>query len=442
VAARVGVAGGYDVSAAVTPGGDHAVDGIGIEVRAVREDHDCGLHLGRKCAKAAAERSAHAALPLGTAHEARVRLQLVGALDDDDLLDGARADSLQYMRQHQTLLRRPEAARLAGGEDDSGDHASIVPVRLLAVVRPFQHTPPVQSSEEIRRVVHRWLEANRDGDGDAFVGRVSEEAGVLVIGSDADEWWRGEDRAVWKRQMEELSELPFTFTWEEDEIEAWEEGTVGWASLRVNWQGPEASEEARGTVVLHLERGEWKVVQAHWSVPSPNADFLGEALTVTLDQLEETIRREQPDMSGTLAADGTVTIVFTDIVDSTVLTTRLGDLAWRDVLRRHDIVIEETTVAHGGTVVETQGDGSMLAFSSARRAVSCAQAIQREVESVFADDSPPIRVRIGMHTGDALHEADRFFGTAVHYAARVASQALGARCSSPISCTSWSPVRT
>jgi class 3 adenylate cyclase len=160
-------------------------------------------------------------------------------------------------------------------------------------------------------------------------------------------------------------------------------------------------------------------------VPSPNADFLGEALTVTLDQLEETIRREQPDMSGTLAADGTVTIVFTDIVDSTVLTTRLGDHAWRDVLRRHDTVIEENTVAHGGTVVETQGDGSMLAFSSARRAVACAQAIQREVESAFADDSLPIRVRIGMHTGDALHEADRFFGTAVHYAARVASQALG-----------------
>ena len=43
----------------------------------------------------------------------------------------------------------------------------------------------------------------------------------------------------------------------------------------------------------------------------------------------------------------------------------------------------------------------------------------------FADDSPPIRVRIGVHTGDAIQEADRFFGTTVHYAARVASQALG-----------------
>ena len=151
----------------------------------------------------------------------------------------------------------------------------------------------------------------------------------------------------------------------------------------------------------------------------------GEAADSQLEELESAIQRDQPDLSSTLAADGTVTIVFTDIVDSTVLTARLGDHAWLEVLRRHNAVIEQATAAHGGTVVETQGDGSMLAFSSARRAVACAQAIQRGIDSAFADDSPPIRVRIGVHTGDALHEADRFFGTTVHYAARVASQALG-----------------
>jgi class 3 adenylate cyclase len=52
-----------------------------------------------------------------------------------------------------------------------------------------------------------------------------------------------------------------------------------------------------------------------------------------------------------------------------VLTSRLGDHAWRAVPRRHDTLIRDITAAHGGTVVETQGDGSMLAFSSARRAV-------------------------------------------------------------------------
>ena len=102
---------------------------------------------------------------------------------------------------------------------------------------------------------------------------------------------------------------------------------------------------------------------------------------MTLEELEKTVQREQPDLSTTIAADGTVTIAFTDIVDSTVLIARLGDQAWLDVIRRHNGVIEQATTAHGGTVVETQGDGSMLAFSSARRAVSCAVTIQREIET-------------------------------------------------------------
>jgi adenylate cyclase len=144
-----------------------------------------------------------------------------------------------------------------------------------------------------------------------------------------------------------------------------------------------------------------------------------------IDELETIVQREQPDLSGTLGSAGTVTIVFTDIVESTVLLGHLGDHAWLDLLRRHNSIIEQTTAAHGGTLVETQGDGSMLAFPSARRAVSCAQAIQREVGRAFADVSPPIAIRIGVHTGDALHEGDKFFGTTVHFAARVASQALG-----------------
>ncbi len=120
-----------------------------------------------------------------------------------------------------------------------------------------------------------------------------------------------------------------------------------------------------------------------------------------------------------------MTIVFTDIVDSTVLLGRTGDQGWLDILRRHNGIIEQTTAAHGGTVVETQGDGSMLAFPSARGAVACAHAIQDQIGRAFGDFSPPVAVRIGVHTGDALHEGDHFFGATVHYAARVAGQALG-----------------
>lgn len=283
----------------------------------------------------------------------------------------------------------------------------------------------MEPSEEICRVVERWLAANREGDLDAVMARVSERAGLLAIGTDDHEWWRASERAVWRRQNEVTGGFPIEW----GEIEAWEEGTVGWAGHRLTIRSLDESQPGfamRATYVLHLEHGEWKFVQVHWSIgASTNADVFGMELAVTLEQLEETIRRERPDLTATAAADGTVTIVFTDIVDSTVLLSRLGDHAWLGILHRHNEVIRDAAAAHGGTVVETQGDGSMLAFASARRAVAGAQAIQAEIGKAFGEASPPIRVRIGIHTGDALHEADHFYGTTVHFAARVAGKALG-----------------
>jgi adenylate cyclase len=283
----------------------------------------------------------------------------------------------------------------------------------------------MEPSEEIRRVVHRWLVANTEGDADAVMARISEQPGMLAIGTDGDEWWHAAERAVWRRQIEESGGFPVAW----DQIEAWEEGSVGWAGMKMTIRpltGSGDTSEIRATYVLHLERGDWKIVQVHWSLGSSgNVDLLGVELPVSLEQLEQTILRKRPDLLETAAGDGTVTLVFTDIVDSTVLTARLGDRAWMEAVRRHHDVIGETVGLHGGRVVETQGDGSMLAFSSARRAVSCAKDVQVAVGRAFVDASPPIRVRIGVHTGDALHEADRFFGTTVNYAARVASHALG-----------------
>ena len=280
----------------------------------------------------------------------------------------------------------------------------------------------MEPSEEIRRVVERWTTAIAAGDEASILGRLSSHSSTHIIGTDAAEWWRGgETRAIWARQMEEIGAFPVTVK----EIHTWEEGTVGWAAVKetINWEGEAL--ELRATYVLHLELGEWKVVHIHWSFPRSNLETFGRSLTVSLDELERTVQRERPDLSASLAVDGTVTIVFTDIVDSTAMLARLGDRAWLEIIRRHNRVIEELTADHGGVVVETQGDGSMLAFSSARRAVACAQAIRREIEREFVDVAPPIRVRIGIHTGDAIKEAERFIGTTVHYAARVAAQAIG-----------------
>jgi adenylate cyclase len=282
----------------------------------------------------------------------------------------------------------------------------------------------MEPSEEIRRVIERWTMASANGDSESILRRLSEHPGTVMmgmIGPDPVRMWHG-------------SEIPAALSWQSHEfsfpiiateIEAWEEGTVAWVAVKetVNWEGQAL--ETRGSYVLHLERGEWKIVHIHWSYPQTNLETLVSSQAASLDEFARSLEREQPELSVPVAVDGTVTIVFTDIVDSTVTLSRLGDQMWLEIIRRHNKVITEVTAAHGGEVVETQGDGSMLAFSSARKAVACAQAIQAGIAQAFADLSQPIQVRIGIHTGDALRDAEHFYGTTVHYAARVASHALG-----------------
>jgi class 3 adenylate cyclase len=95
------------------------------------------------------------------------------------------------------------------------------------------------------------------------------------------------------------------------------------------------------------------------------------------------------------------------------------------VLRAHNDVIQRVTGECGGTVVKGQGDGFMLAFASARRALTCAQAIQGSIADAFDAPGSLIRVRIGIHVGETVREADDFFGHAVAYAARIAATASG-----------------
>ena len=75
--------------------------------------------------------------------------------------------------------------------------------------------------------------------------------------------------------------------------------------------------------------------------------------------------------------------------------------------------------------MKSEGDGFMLAFQSARRALECAVDIQRAFAKRNDSADEPIRVRIGLHTGEALKEASDFYGKNVILAARIAGQAQG-----------------
>ena len=128
------------------------------------------------------------------------------------------------------------------------------------------------------------------------------------------------------------------------------------------------------------------------------------------------------------APDGTVAILFSDIEDSTVLTEKLGDERWLEVLREHNAIFREQISRHDGYEVKSQGDGFMLAFPDPCEALECAIDVQRAFAERERDGSgESLRVRIGLHTGEVISEEGDYFGKNVILAARIAAQAAGRR---------------
>ena len=126
------------------------------------------------------------------------------------------------------------------------------------------------------------------------------------------------------------------------------------------------------------------------------------------------------------APDGTVAILFSDIEDSTIITERLGDERWLEVLREHNAMFREEIGRHDGYEVKSQGDGFMLAFPDPCQALEYAIAIQRAfAEQEREGREEALRVRMGLHTGEVIAEEGDFFGKNVILAARIAAQANG-----------------
>ena len=126
-------------------------------------------------------------------------------------------------------------------------------------------------SDELKNVMLRFYESISLGDMSAIERLFSRASGVLVIGSDANEWWSDHDTIVqaFKTQFQEMGIRKF----EPGELNAFVESTVGWVSERRTIQLPNGKEMTlRETTVVHKEDGEWKIVQLHVSLAIPNAE--------------------------------------------------------------------------------------------------------------------------------------------------------------------------
>jgi class 3 adenylate cyclase len=129
--------------------------------------------------------------------------------------------------------------------------------------------------------------------------------------------------------------------------------------------------------------------------------------------LDEALPAEEPQ------ASGTAIILFADIADSTALTERLGDVAFREKARELDEALRRAITSNGGTAIEGKllGDGVLATFGAAREAIACAAAMHA------AGSHAELPLHVGIHAGDVIREDNNVYGGAVNIAARISSEA-------------------
>ncbi|HEY6319258.1 MAG TPA: alpha/beta fold hydrolase [Acidimicrobiia bacterium] len=132
------------------------------------------------------------------------------------------------------------------------------------------------------------------------------------------------------------------------------------------------------------------------------ADFVGE--------IEEFLTGER---RAAVTARFLATVLFTDIVSSTVQTAAIGDRAWTERLEQHDRAVDRQLTRFGGHLVKRTGDGVVATFDGPARAVRCATAIRDAIRQLGLD------IRVGLHTGEIERREDDIAGIAVHIAQRI-----------------------
>lgn len=133
----------------------------------------------------------------------------------------------------------------------------------------------MERSDELRGIILAGFESFSSRDTSWIDRHTSRHEGALIIGTDPNEWIEGGERVA-EDSTQEIQQSTAMFS-SPGEVEAFVEGTVGWASGRPVWTLEDGTEiPARWTGVFHQEDSEWKMVQGHISVGVPNEQLFGE----------------------------------------------------------------------------------------------------------------------------------------------------------------------
>ena len=126
-----------------------------------------------------------------------------------------------------------------------------------------------------------------------------------------------------------------------------------------------------------------------------------------------------------MAGVGTVTLLFTDLVGSTALASRVGDVELDGILRAHFATLRAAVASTGGDEVKNLGDGLLVAYRSASDAVEGAVAMQRAVDRANTDAKVALSMKVGMSVGDVTEVDGDWFGMPVNEASRLCATADG-----------------
>jgi class 3 adenylate cyclase len=152
-----------------------------------------------------------------------------------------------------------------------------------------------------------------------------------------------------------------------------------------------------------------------------------EVIEVSLSAVEAFLGRvaDPPAMPGDAPKLGPAfrAVMFTDIVDSTGMTARLGDARAVELVRAHDALVRRALREEAGREVKHTGDGIMAAFADADAAVRSARAIQRAIEAFNLGSDVPLALRIGLDAGEPIADSNDLFGVTVQRAARLCQAA-------------------
>jgi class 3 adenylate cyclase len=168
--------------------------------------------------------------------------------------------------------------------------------------------------------------------------------------------------------------------------------------------------------------------EAHGSVPSEILEVDPAVVDAFLGRIKDP-PPASPEKSAEIPIDpGFRAIMFTDLKDSTLMTTLYGDAKALHLLHVHNALTRNSLKAHRGREVKHTGDGIMASFTSVPDAVECAIAIQKALAAYNEEHTEtPLYLRIGLSAGEPIEEHGDLFGKAVQLAARLCAHAEPAR---------------